>query len=811
MAFVVITDSISAAIVDQGARTVSCTVNGHWTGGAGSTRFRFGYDSGGGNAYTPWSGYSAQVNDSGFRNIDYPCDTSAMSYYFRTEDSGAGVVDGSTVTFKSYAVTAAATAPSISNILTTSATVDCNYYPNTNASTCSAQLQYKANSSGTWIDCGSANTTTGYTQVAMTSVSLTGLIAGTLYNTRLVITRDTSNDTSLTSSTTNFTTNAVALTLAAYTGDSELSVGQTSVIIKTANNVAAFRYDNTGTGGGIIYYRIKHDDNASFTSPAYTASASVAITGYIIGAPFTSNFTITGLSANTPYYYKLQFCSDDSTFIDATGSSGTFTTALNPTTPTAQFSVESTAMTSGTAIHLVHFIDSATNTPSQWAWAFGDGSTATESSPYKSYGTAGTYTVTQTVTNADGSDSEVKTSYITVLVGTPVIAFNANTTVGNRPLTVNFTDISSNNPTSWKWNVPDGQNLGFLSGKADYNKNPSHVYPLAGTYTVTLTASNYLGSSSASVTNFITVRPLPVGATFTAGPLSGPAPLAVQFYGTPSGDSTGALWSFGDTSTTTTTDNTPEHLYTTAGTYTVAYTVYGTTAGGGATVTSSSASRASYITVTADNTYKEMLEELRRQLLMNPDAQTVCADFAEWGGPSNILRYIYNRVCRIQLEAGPLRKTSTTIAEDVPGSIFLPSDLIEIRSIYANGVRLEKVDPRMADLNNQTWQTATSGDYTGWYVDPGDHLLLHFVPAITPSTFEVYYVYAPTEPTVPGTCSDTWELLPFPFVYWWILKFGVLADMLKHEGEMYDVERAKLCEKMFTEGVELIKLSLGDK
>jgi len=806
MAISVVTGSISANDVDQGAHTVSCELNGSWTNGSGSTRFRFGYDAGGGSSFDYWSGYSSQVNDSGIRYINYPCDTSSMSYYFRCDDSNDGVVDGNTATFKSYAVTASATAPTVSNILTTSASVDCNYYPNVNASSCSAQLQYKANSSGTWLNSGSANTTGGYAQVAMTTVSLTGLVAGTLYNTRLVITRGTSNETSYTSTVTNFTTNSVALVLAAYSGDQEQSVGQTSAVIAIANNTSKFRYDNTGTGSGLIYYRLAYDDNAGLTSPAATASKNDAVTGYVIGAAFLQNITISGLTANTPYWYVLQTCSDNTSWVTATGSYGTFTTAVSSLPPTAAFSVESTAMTSGKAIHLVHFIDSATNTPTQWAWAFGDGSTATESSPYKQYTTAGTYTVTQTVTNADGSDNEIKTSYITVLLGTPNVAFNANTTIGTRPLTINFTDVSENNPTSWSWSLPDGQ-----STKINYDKNPSHVYPLAGSYTVTLTASNYLGSDVSTATNFITVRPVSVGATFTAGPLRGPAPLVVQFYGTASGDSTGGSWDFGDSSVLDGLENNPKHLYGIVGTYSVAWTVKGTTAGGGATVSTSTATRSSYITVTTDNTYKEMLEELRRQLLMNPDKQNVCSDFTEWGGASNILRYVYNRICRIQLEAGPLRKTSSTITATAAGVLTLPADLIEIRSIYVNGVRLEKTDPRMADLANQDWQTAPAGDYTGWYVDPGDHLTLHLVPAITPSTFEVYYVYAPTEPTVPQTCSGTWTTLPIPFVYWWIVKFGVLADMLNHEGEMYDVERAKLCEKMFTEGVELIKLSLGDR
>src|SRR5208337_111284 len=38
---------------------------------------------------------------------------------------------------------------------------------------------------------------------------------------------------------------------------------------------------------------------------------------------------------------------------------------------------------------------------------------------------------------------------------TPVAGFTGNVTTGYWPLTVKFTDTSSNNPTSWSWNFGD--------------------------------------------------------------------------------------------------------------------------------------------------------------------------------------------------------------------------------------------------------------------------------------------------------------------------------------------------------------------
>jgi len=50
--------------------------------------------------------------------------------------------------------------------------------------------------------------------------------------------------------------------------------------------------------------------------------------------------------------------------------------------------------------------------------------------------------------NAYGVDTIVKTNYITVVAMAPVANFTANPTNGPSPLTVQFTDTSTNNPTS---------------------------------------------------------------------------------------------------------------------------------------------------------------------------------------------------------------------------------------------------------------------------------------------------------------------------------------------------------------------------
>lgn len=83
----------------------------------------------------------------------------------------------------------------------------------------------------------------------------------------------------------------------------------------------------------------------------------------------------------------------------------------------------------------------------------------------------------------------------------PVVSFTAIPTTGNYPLTVNFTDTSTNTPSSWLWNFGDG-NTSTL-------QNPSHIYSSAGTYAVTLTATNVCGSSVSNTPTNITVSAPP--------------------------------------------------------------------------------------------------------------------------------------------------------------------------------------------------------------------------------------------------------------------------------------------------------------
>jgi PKD repeat protein len=243
--------------------------------------------------------------------------------------------------------------------------------------------------------------------------------------------------------------------------------------------------------------------------------------------------------------------------------------------------------TSGEAPLNVEFTDESTESPASWKWDFGDGSTSTKQNPEHTYSTAGVYTVKETVTNEAGENTETKTDYVTVTdsLQVPAADFSVSETSGEAPLTVTFTDESSESPTEWKWDFGDGS--------TSTKKNPEHTYSTAGVYTVEETVTNEVDEDTETKTEYITVTaPLQIpAADFSVSETSGEAPLTVSFTDDSSGSPNTWQWNFGDSSDTLTKYN-PTHTFTKAGTYTVTETV--TNEAGKDTET-----KTNYITVTA--------------------------------------------------------------------------------------------------------------------------------------------------------------------------------------------------------------------
>jgi PKD repeat protein len=89
----------------------------------------------------------------------------------------------------------------------------------------------------------------------------------------------------------------------------------------------------------------------------------------------------------------------------------------------------------------------------------------------------------------------------------PVAAFSVSST-SSCTGTIQFTDASTNVPTSWSWDFGDGGTSSV--------KNPTHTYTTNGTYTVSLKATNSYGNNTVTQTNYITIN-LPPSPTVTGG------------------------------------------------------------------------------------------------------------------------------------------------------------------------------------------------------------------------------------------------------------------------------------------------------
>ena len=99
--------------------------------------------------------------------------------------------------------------------------------------------------------------------------------------------------------------------------------------------------------------------------------------------------------------------------------------------PVCDFTADNTTVVEGST---VNFTDLSTQMPTVWQWSFPGGtpSSSTVQNPAIVYSTPGTYNVSLTVTNSAGTDSEVKTGYITVTpTPTVIVLWNFPNTTDN--------------------------------------------------------------------------------------------------------------------------------------------------------------------------------------------------------------------------------------------------------------------------------------------------------------------------------------------------------------------------------------------
>ena len=177
-------------------------------------------------------------------------------------------------------------------------------------------------------------------------------------------------------------------------------------------------------------------------------------------------------------------------------------------------------------------------------WTFGDGSATSEMSPVKKYSSAGTYTVTLKATNITKSNTYEAT--ISLSNPTPQAKFSYST----NGLEVSFKNQSTN-AQSYSWN--------FGNGKTSTQKDPTITYTSAGTYSVSMVASN--GEKTDTYQQNVSVSYKQPTASFT---FKTEAPLKVVLTNT-STNATSYEWDFGDGKTST--EKNPTHRYSAVGSY----------------------------------------------------------------------------------------------------------------------------------------------------------------------------------------------------------------------------------------------------
>ncbi len=291
--------------------------------------------------------------------------------------------------------------------------------------------------------------------------------------------------------------------------------------------------------------------------PAPVASFNSSVNGLTV--------TFTNTSTNSPTSFLWNF-GDASTSTQQNpthiyAAAGTYTVCFtatnscgsnqvcNPVTPVCSKPVAS--FSSSVSGLTVSFTDLSTNSPSSWSWSFGDAGTSTQQNPTHIYAAAGTYTVCLTSTNSCGASVQVCNSVNAVCLK-PAVSFSSSVS----GLTVSFTDLSTNTPTSWSW--------AFGDASGSTLKNPVHTYSLTGTYTVCLISTNSCGSDTACAPVNLSCPAPSANFNFST------SALTATFTDASTNAPTSWLWNFGD-ATTSVLQN-PSHTYSSSGTYSVCLT-----------------------------------------------------------------------------------------------------------------------------------------------------------------------------------------------------------------------------------------------
>lgn len=154
----------------------------------------------------------------------------------------------------------------------------------------------------------------------------------------------------------------------------------------------------------------------------------------------------------------------------------------------------------------INFSDAINNPPATYNWNFGDGASSTDQNPSHTYTNHGIFTVTLTVTDANGCiNSNTLPIYSYAL---PVADFTFTPSVGTTGLPINFTSTSVGTINTWTWSFGDG---GVESGNLP---TVTHAYTSTGFQSITLLVETNNGCLD-SITKQILIIDIVIPNVFT--------------------------------------------------------------------------------------------------------------------------------------------------------------------------------------------------------------------------------------------------------------------------------------------------------
>ncbi len=228
--------------------------------------------------------------------------------------------------------------------------------------------------------------------------------------------------------------------------------------------------------------------------------------------------------------------------------------------PVANFYADTT---SGMAPLTVHFTDTSTGSPTSWAWDIdndGDTDYSTQN-PIHTYNSAGTYSVKLMATNAGGSDDEIKTNYISVLVTITVtrVPISDESNTGGFTTSPLWSKVDETTPNDSDYiigvsnsgghctfgfsafSVPGGSTISSVTvfyRAADAKSGANNIrasLKVDGIYYDTIATSNDPGSGFVTYSYSFTTNPK-TGVAWTVDDINGIGANALQAFGVASTD-----------------------------------------------------------------------------------------------------------------------------------------------------------------------------------------------------------------------------------------------------------------------------------